>query len=99
MGSSSFRKKHETETLTSLKERNSRYYHLSKLVIEAVNAFGINGVNDGEYGPFHCGLNCVLNIPSFAIYLKGPCSTSKDIEISINFAKRDGVIISLQNDK
>eukprot|EP01084_Bolivina_argentea_P208979 356090_1 len=50
-----------------------------------------------EYGPFFCGLSAVLNIPSFAIYLKGPCSTSKVIEIAMNFSKRDGIIIELQN--
>ena len=51
-----------------------------------------------ENGPFHCGLNGLFNIGSFAIYLKGPYSTSKDIEIATNFATNDGLILSIQND-
>eukprot|EP01084_Bolivina_argentea_P060464 110473_1 len=48
---------------------------------------------------FFCGLSLVLNIPSFAIYLSGPCSTSKNIVIAINFADRDGMILELINNE
>eukprot|EP01084_Bolivina_argentea_P263105 445202_1 len=100
--SSTFRKNNYFEPLESLKLRHSRYYWFSKFLVEAVNDFGTNGQyapQIGETGPFYCGMSWVMNIPSFAIYLKGPCSTSKDVEIAINFAKRDGIIIQLQNDQ
>eukprot|EP01084_Bolivina_argentea_P239210 402078_1 len=104
--SATFRKNHEFESLQKLKARNARYHHFSKALIEAVIAFGIDG--DGEYndnfnminketGPFYCGLSSVIKVPQFVIYLNGPFSTSKDIEIAINFAKRNGMIIQLDN--
>eukprot|EP01084_Bolivina_argentea_P043418 80008_1 len=105
--SATFRKKNFWEPLESLKQRNSNYWHMSKLLRETVECFGDTGnfkYNDdgekisGERGPFYCGMSIVLNIPSFAIYLKGPCSTSKEMAVSLNFAKRDGIVIQLQND-
>ena len=102
--SSTFRQKHVFESIESVIRRNSKYYHFSKLLIEAVTCFGINGSGfencgfEYEKGPFFCGISCVINIPSFAISLKGPCSTSKCIEVAINFAKRNGIILQLEND-
>eukprot|EP01084_Bolivina_argentea_P092022 165602_1 len=106
--SNTFRNNSQFESLQSVRKRHSKYYYFGKLLAEAVNNFGIHGCVDNrqnylnedtyEDGPFYCGLSVVLNIPSFAIHLKGPCSTSKVIEIAINFAKRDGIIIKLQND-
>eukprot|EP01084_Bolivina_argentea_P198668 340128_1 len=109
--SATFRKKNQFETLGALKRRHSRYGNMAKLLVEAVNDYGISGTkmsmdmetcemveNEYENGPFFTGLSCVLSLPEFAIVLKAPCSTSKDIEISLNFAKRDGSILSFQND-
>eukprot|EP01084_Bolivina_argentea_P068582 124827_1 len=102
--SETFRKMDEFEPLENLKKRHSKYFYFSKGLVEAVLDFGITGINaddiysDDERGPFFTGLSFILNIPSFAIYLKGPCSTSKDIEVAINFATRDGMIMELQND-
>eukprot|EP01084_Bolivina_argentea_P265350 449753_1 len=103
--SSTFRRNNPFETLQSVKSRNSKYYWFSKLLVEVVHTFGnnghgtitANGIINGEYGPFYCGMSCIMNLPSFAIYLKGPCSTTKQREIAINFAKRNGMIIELQN--
>eukprot|EP01084_Bolivina_argentea_P088958 160612_1 len=102
--SSTFRKRHEFEPLELLKKRHSKFHYFGKGLVEAVLDFGICGgsyeiqYSDGEGGPFYSGVSLVMNIGSFSIYLKGPCSTSKDIEIAMNFAKRDGIIISFQND-
>eukprot|EP01084_Bolivina_argentea_P101404 181815_1 len=105
--SATFRKDKEFEPLEFVKKRHSYYYHFGKGLTEVVNSFGIDGIGairngiwrgDGEPGPFYCGLSVVINMPSFAIYLKGPCSTTKNIEIAITFAKRDGMIMELQND-
>merc|ERR1712183_77709 len=49
-------------------------------------------------GPFYCGVDCVLHLSSFAIAFFGPCSTSKQIEIAMNFSKSNGSIIQLHND-
>ena len=101
--SCSFRKKNTFETLQSLKKRHQKYYHFAKNIVEAIHVYGINGHkrhehDEHEKGPFYCGLSVVLNIGSFAIYLKGPTSTTKDISVAINFAKRKGQIMELQND-
>ncbi len=70
--------------------KHQKYAHFAKGLVEAVNGFGITGYGKREYerGPFFTGLSCVLNIPSFAICLKAPCSTTKDIEVSLRFAKK-----------
>jgi len=88
------------EDLKSLKKRHSAFAHLGRLLVELVLDFGINGEEWDEYmdgpepegfeferGPFFCGLNCTLNIGSLAITLKGPCSTSTQREVAVNFAK------------
>eukprot|EP01084_Bolivina_argentea_P115646 205626_1 len=95
--SKTFRRDNPFEPITSIKKRHSEYYHFGKSLVEAVNNFGVRWSR--EYGPFFCGMSFVMNIPSFAIYLKGPCSTSKNVEISINFATRDGMIVQLNNDQ
>eukprot|EP01083_Nonionella_stella_P226521 804357_1 len=89
----------------------AKYYHFAKGLVEAVQNFGIKrcvSEKDNEFsltggiyekGPFYCGLSKILNIASFDICFHGPCSTSKDIEIAINFATRGGIIIELQNDQ
>eukprot|EP01084_Bolivina_argentea_P247028 413316_1 len=99
--SGTFRKKQEFEQIQSLKTRQSKFYHFSKGLVEAVTDFGTNGrtYSGGECGPFYCGLKIIINIPSFSIYLKGPCSTTMDFEIAINFGTRDGMMLSFQNDQ
>ncbi len=77
--SASFRKKDPFESVKAVTKRHCFYYHFGKGLVEAVTDFGIDG--DDEEGPFYSGLSCVLNVTQFAIYLKSPCSTSKDIEI------------------
>ena len=54
---------------------------------------------DFESGPFYSGVDVILAIPQFAIRLCSPVSTSAHMEVSMNFAKRDGMIIELNNNK
>ena len=91
--SKSFRKKTVFEPLSSLKNRHQKYFHFAKHIGEAVGIWGIYGV--GEVGPFYFGLSKVLHIGEFALYLKGPTSTSKDLEVAINFAARDGCVMEI----
>ena len=97
----SFRKKSVFETIYSLKKRHTKFYWFSKNIIQAISVYGIDGddgMDEYEVGPFYCGLSCVLSVGAFAILLKAPTSTTKDIEIAINFATRDGIIMEIQND-
>jgi len=41
---------------------------------------------------------CLLNVGSFAMRLKGPCSTSTSRSVALNFASSDGLILELNND-
>lgn len=101
--SESFRKLTFYETLASVKKRNTEYWWQSKHFRETVEIYGTHGYHDsdgmrnGEQGPFYCGVTRVLIIPSFCIRLYSPTSTSKHIEVSLNFAQRDGMIIQLNN--
>ena len=52
-----------------------------------------------ERGPFFSGVNCVLPITDFQIRLYSPTSTSKHIEVSLNFATRSGMIITFSNEE
>merc|ERR1712130_1072211 len=64
--------------------------------------YGVNGdgYGDVEYerGPFFCGISCPLQFGSYAITFKGPCSTTAARSVSLNFAKRNGLILCIQND-
>ena len=104
--SATFRLRDEFEDIESLKGRHSQFGHFGRLLVELVLDFGINGYkpnildNNPSYqrGPFFCGLNCPLNIGSYAIRLNGPCSTSTQRSVAVNFAKSNGVILKLNND-
>ena len=95
--SETFRVENVFESVESVMSRHSAFAHFGKLLVELVLEFGSNGKN-GESGPFFSGINRVLNIGSFAICLRGPCSTSTEMEVALNFAKEDGMILKLNND-
>eukprot|EP01084_Bolivina_argentea_P168998 292986_1 len=99
--SSTFRAIHPLEPIESIKKRNSEFWWLSKTIHETVQYFGVDGSKQlggvTLNGPFYCGINTVLNIPSFCIRLCAPTSTSKTLQIACNFAKRTGMIIKLNN--
>ena len=57
----------------------------------------VRGADDEDYwerGPFFTGIGCVLAIPVFNMRLYSPTSTSKDIEVSMKFAAKSGMIIT-----
>ena len=103
--SSSFRKLKWNESIHDANQRNARFYHTAKALRECVQLFGCDnhkygpGKNGKERGPFFTGMSVVLNIPSFAINLQGPTSTSKQKEIAWRFAGHDGLIIKLSNEE
>ena len=100
-----FRAENEEEPLESINNRNSFYYHVSKALNEIVTLFGNDGDRDisgnllsgRESGSFWCGLNCVLNVPEFAISFYGPTSTTKTKEIAVRFAGERGMLMVMNN--
>ena len=80
--SATFRREHVFESLESVKQRHSQFAIFGRLLVELIFEFGTNGLPHEPYGganekgPFFCGLNRIMNVGSFAITLKGPCSTS-----------------------
>ena len=97
--SSTFRRLNVFEGIESVIARHSEFGNFGRLLVEAVLDFGANGRGpDGERGPFFCGVNRLLNIGTYAIRLEGPCSTTTKRAIALNFAKSDGLIMSLKND-
>merc|ERR1712228_803429 len=49
------------------------------------------------FGPYFCGMNMRLNIPSFAMRLNSPSSTSKQISVAIKFSGPKGVVLTFDN--
>merc|ERR1712113_1351899 len=105
--SATFRRENVFESLESVISRHSKFANFGRLLVELITWFGVsrkdhlwngNGAEDEESGPFYCGVNCVLNIGSFAISFKGPCSTSTVKPVAVNFAKSDGMILKLSNE-
>merc|ERR1712013_282610 len=95
--SSSFRAIFRGERLKAIKARNSKYFYFSKYLKELVMYFGVDKWSDKSSGPFFCGLSVVLNIPQFALRLKGPTSTSLFIEVAMRFGGAEGMILELNN--
>ena len=104
--SASFRKLSRIESMEDVKTRNTAFYHQSKYFREVIEAFGTFGNKQylhpdckdiAELGPFYSGLDCVLAVPQFCLRLAAPTSTSKHLEVSLNFSKRSGMIIELNN--
>ena len=91
--SATFRKQHAFESIDNLKKRHQSYYHFAKRFVEAVHCWGIY-----NKGPFYCGLNQTLHLTQFHILFSAPLSTSIDVEVAINFADEDGMIMEIQND-
>ena len=105
--SSTFRKLSYTESFESVKNRNRDFWFQSKYLRETVQLFGLweydercerdprNPISPSCFikGPYFTGLNRVMAIPQFALALHSPTSTTKDIEVSVNFSGRDGLIV------
>ena len=99
--SATYRLQDVFEELESLKRRHSAFAHFGRLLAEAVLRFGINGcerTKGYERGPYYCGLNYPLNFGTYAIHLLGPCSTSTQMMVALNFAKSKGILLTLNND-
>eukprot|EP01084_Bolivina_argentea_P065250 118944_1 len=99
--SSTFRRAYFGEPLEKIKKRNKRFYYMSKILRETVELYGNTGDeyfgNIKEHGPFYCGMNRIMALPSFSIRICGPLSTSKQREIGIRFAKQEGMVLRLNN--
>eukprot|EP01084_Bolivina_argentea_P214984 364944_1 len=93
--SSTFRPKGSSESLKSIKLRNSEFWWLSRTLRETVQLFGNNRTK--EKGPFYCGMNCIMYLYQFDIRLSGPNSTSTDKHKAIEFAAGKGILMQLNN--
>ena len=94
--SSTFRKKHPYETLSQIKKRNSKYWWWSKTLRETVEFYGYTGTGMKHIkGPFYTGMSFVMNVPSFAIRLCSPTSTSVQLAVAVKFSGEQGLILEL----
>eukprot|EP01084_Bolivina_argentea_P025579 47571_1 len=95
--SESFRCVRSNEPLSCVKKRNSEFWWNSKILRETVQIYGVNRWDHSQKGPFYCGISVVMNIPQFSIRLSAPTSTSKQIQVAINFATKTGMILQVNN--
>ena len=72
------------------------------LLRETVECFGSRKPTDmnqnGERGPFYCGVNRLMLVPSFGIRLCSPTSTSKESSVAIRFANTHGIVLRFNNE-
>ena len=97
---STFRKCHPFESLSSIKRRNSHYWWWSKILRETVECYGIQrGIKDngGLIGPFYTGMSFVMTMPMYCMRLCSPTSTSVFIEVAMKFGGEEGIIIQMNN--
>ena len=94
--SASFRADHFGESLDSIKARNASWFEMSKLLRETVECFG--NTKFQEKGPFYCGVNRLMVVPSFGMRLCSPTSTSKMVSVAIRFADTQGMVMRFNND-
>jgi len=94
--SATFRRNNIFENDKSVMKRHSHFVHFAKLLVEMVFWFGTCKYDGGDGGPFFCGINCVLNLGTFAVCFNGPCSTSKQRAVALNFAD-NGLILKVDN--
>lgn len=103
--SCTFRKISWSESMEDVKQRNSAFWYQSKYFREMVEVYGNSNGRENtlppgterETGPFYTGIDSVLAVPQFVIRLCSPTSTSKHMAVSLNFSKRSGMIITLNN--
>ena len=93
-----YRRENVFETIESLIARHSQYAHFGRLLMEVVLSFGHNRSVNGAKGPFYHGIDREMNIGTYAIFLKGPCSTSTERIVALKFATEQGLILTLNND-
>merc|ERR1712228_1144662 len=102
--SASFRRLSPFEPLEVTKKRNSMFWWMAKTLRETVELFGkcrrydYDNVINQQFGPFYCGVNKPMIIPSFNIRLNAPTSTTMQIGVALKFGGRNGTIIQLNND-
>ena len=89
---STFHKQTPFETLSQIKERNRVFWWWSKTLSETVELFG---ENVDRNGPYYCGMSTVMTLPSLAIRLCSPTSTSIHLEVALKFSSSEGMIIQM----
>ena len=95
--STTFRKIQQYEIFESVKQRNQKYWWMSKLLRETVEIFGDNSYEETLTGPFYSGLSVVINVSNFFPRLSGPTSTSTHLEVAIKFGGDAGLVLQLNN--
>ena len=98
--SSTFRKSNTFEPTQAMIKRHTNYYWMARYLRETIRVYGDRyGIigNGTLRGPFYCGMSQVMNMPSFAMVLLSPTSTSCHIEVSMKFSGEEGCIIQFDN--
>ena len=94
--SATFRKQALKESMECVIFRNMEFANMSRLLIEAVQVFGRDGLHNT--GPFYCGMSNQMVLPQFRIQLHSPTSTSRTIAVAHNFGDMEtGMVIQLNN--
>eukprot|EP01084_Bolivina_argentea_P044599 82053_1 len=92
-----YRRKTQSESDESLKNRHGHFVHLGKGLKETVEAFGIP-LGKSKQKAFYHGINRKMLFNRFAAKFASPTSTTLFKDIAINFAG-DGIVLTIKNSK
>eukprot|EP01084_Bolivina_argentea_P091730 165100_1 len=92
--SETFRKQDKTESIKDLQKRHRHYYFLGRYLRECVECFGTKSSTLQTLTVYH-GINKQFTFPSINAYIHGPCSTTTDYGVALNFGGGNGTILKL----
>eukprot|EP01084_Bolivina_argentea_P269434 457924_1 len=91
--SKTFRKIHVSETIYSLKKRNSYYFHWSKILRETVELYG-TPIGESNIDVFYHGVS-FLHFDKFVTSFYSPTSTTKQLAVATIFSDSKGIVLEL----
>eukprot|EP01084_Bolivina_argentea_P264145 447336_1 len=86
-----YRRNLKHETAESVIKRHSNYANFGRLLRELVSCFG----EDNRDALLYHGTSIESQFPSTNAFIKGPCSTTRDYVVAVNFAGKSGMILEL----
>eukprot|EP01084_Bolivina_argentea_P271788 462542_1 len=92
--STTFRRLRKNESLSEMKERNRKYWWMSKLLRETVECYGDKMINVSIKQYYHgVSERCIFDL--FIVRLNGPISTTANYGIATIFGGNNGIIVEL----
>eukprot|EP01084_Bolivina_argentea_P252505 423846_1 len=95
--SETYRRIPKNESNESLIKRHKIYAHLGRLLRECVTCFGVKPLESMKFMEtrLYHGITMFTQFSSIYACIKGPCSTTTDVSVAIQFSQNIGMILEL----